>query len=71
MQVYRIQTVVTQNGDITLQSLPFQPGQDVEVIVLSQSRPPKHQEVYPLRGKPVQYTNPFDGVAVDEWDALE
>ena len=26
---------------------------------------------YPLRGKPVIYCDPFEGVAISEWEALK
>ena len=26
---------------------------------------------YPLRGKPVIYRDPFEGVAISEWEALK
>lgn len=35
MQAYRLETVMPQNGQLQLSSLPFQPGEMVEIIILS------------------------------------
>jgi hypothetical protein len=37
MQAYRIETTLQQDGTVTLQHLPFQAGEPVEIIVLARS----------------------------------
>ncbi len=78
LQAHRIETTLTQNGTLTLEHLPFQAGEAVEVIVqptLSSTIPsadhsPVPQSRYPLRGAPLSYPNPTDPVAEQDWEAL-
>jgi hypothetical protein len=37
MNAYKVETVVVENGSLTLQDLPFQAGDRVEVIILERS----------------------------------
>ena len=41
----------------------------VEVIILGAHHPGDGLKQYPLRGKSVRYTAPFDAVAENEWEA--
>ena len=68
MQAYRIEMILAQDGIITLNDLPFQEGETVEVIVLPFPSP--MQDGYPLRGKPVAYLEPAEPVACEDWEAL-
>jgi len=70
MQTYRIETTVAPNRELTIRGIPFSPGEEVEVIILNHPRQAKKRRRYALRGKPVQYTRPFDSVAEDNWQAL-
>ena len=70
MNAHRIETVVTHGGTLTLTDLPFQPGEQVEVIILSESSESSRQNAYALRGKPITYTDPTAPVAEGDWDAL-
>ncbi len=69
MQDYRIETKVSSDGSLTLKGLPFQAGDEVEVII--RSRQHREEKRYPLRGKPIRYTDPFAGVAEEDWEALK
>jgi hypothetical protein len=72
MQTYHIETVVSEEGVLNIQGLPLHPGEKVEVIVKSHSSSHKNQKnLYPLRGKPIQYKAPFDSVAEDEWNVIK
>lgn len=71
MQMYRVETITSNDGTLVLKSLPFRAGDKVEVIVCNLERDRKHNERYPLRGKPIRYVDPFDGVAEDEWELLK
>lgn len=56
------------DGTLVLSDVPFPAGTRVAVVV----RPvaPPSDDPYPLRGRPLRYDAPFDGVAEDDWDAL-
>lgn len=64
------ETRVEQNGTIILRDLPFHEGDKVLVVITAQPKnatPPPH---HPLRGLPVEYRDPFDPVAEQDWEAL-
>ena len=65
---HRIETVLRQDGTLTLDRLPFRAGQPVEVIILPRPGVPVPGSAESLRGTPVHYDRPFDPVSVDEWD---
>lgn len=69
LQAHRIETTLTENGTLTLEHLPFQAGETVEVIVLPNvsANSPRR---YPLRGTPLQYQEPMEPVAEQDWEAL-
>jgi hypothetical protein len=69
-KVVHIQTTVLKDGSITIEKLPFQEGIRVEVTVRAQTQHMDLKERYPLRGQPVKYIDPFEGVAQDDWAAL-
>lgn len=69
MQVHRTETVVSEDGVITLRDLPFRSGESVEVIVLPFPTAPVSAARYPLRGTPVALKSPTEPVAEDEWEA--
>ncbi len=66
MYAYRIETLVDKDSSLTLEKLPFKPGKEVEVIILERSNRLQNKS-YPLRGKPIQYDNPTEPVAQNEW----
>ena len=70
MEAYRVETSLTKNRALLLQDIPFSAGEMVEVIVLRHSTTTNMQPTYPLRGQAIQYENPFDSVAEDEWETL-
>jgi hypothetical protein len=69
MPAHRMETVLTEDGKLSLDNLPFRAGQAVEVIVL----PAAHSAVptsHPLRGKVLRYDRPTDpAVAETDWSA--
>ncbi len=71
MLAHRIEAIITQDKTLTLQNLPFQSGEQVEVIILSRPQIEVGQNRYPLRGTPIQYTDPAEPVAQDDWDTLQ
>jgi len=69
MQAYRVETVLQSNGTVTLHHLPFQAGELIEIIVLARSAEAEICKSYPLRGMDIQYVQPTEPVAQDDWEA--
>jgi len=70
MDTYRTEAVITKDRTLTLEDLPFQAGERVEVIVVTQAGPPAEGGSRPLRGTPVRYRDPFEPVAEADWESL-
>jgi hypothetical protein len=70
LQTYRVETIVSEKGVLTVRGLPFHKGEKVEVIILSPARQSARTTRYPLRGKVVRYETPFESTAEDDWDVL-
>ncbi len=65
---HRIEAILSEDGKLSLEHLPFRAGQAVEVIVL-----PTAQSVSPnpmLQGMVLRYDLPTEPVAVADWDVL-
>lgn len=77
MQAHKVEVILSENGTLVLEGLPFQAGEAVEVIILQQSasKPQQQSEVnlYPLRGQqPYRYDDPFEpATALEDWEALQ
>jgi hypothetical protein len=69
MQSYQTEKTVSPKRIITLRGVPFRAGEKVQVIIKSYSRKRSKTSRYPLRGKRIRYTLPFESVAENEWDA--
>jgi hypothetical protein len=71
---YRTETTISRSGTLTLRGIPFHAGEKVEVIVAGVPGVPQsiqeRDERYPLRGRPVRYTGPFESVAEGDWEVL-
>ncbi len=70
MQSYRIEVIVSDDGTVLINDLPFQAGDKVEVVIRSYEAKSNQDKVYPLRGTSIEYLNPFESVAEDEWGVL-
>ena len=76
MQAYRVETTVEPDGSLTVRDLPFVKGEKVEVIVLP-SIPKEVQQsdeakLYPLRGLPIVYHDPFEPAVPDsDWEVYQ
>ncbi len=70
MLAHRIEAIINQDKTLTLENLPFHSGAKVEVIILSRPLREAGQNRYPLRGTPIQYTDPTEPVAQDDWEVL-
>ena len=62
------ETTVGKNGELVLEGLPFEPGQPVDVLVISKVAPPAGNRS--LEGSVLEFHNPLDPVAVEQWDLL-
>ena len=71
MSVHRVETTLAKDGTLTLTNLPFHAGDAVEILILPRSQKLIGQQLYPLQGKPIQYVNPTDPVAEEDWAALQ
>ena len=71
MRVCHIETTVSGDGTVTLKNMPFPPGEHVEVMVCAGEVKRSGSNTYPLRGKPIQYLDPFRGVAEGDWEATQ
>ena len=71
MLAHRIETTINQDKTLTLENLPFYSGEQVEVIILSRPRKESGQNPYPLRGTTIQYTDPTEPVAEDDWEVMQ
>ena len=69
METYHIETTVASDGTLLLDKLPFQAGAQVEVVVRPSLRRARRGKRYPLRGLPISYVAPFEGVAEQDWEA--
>jgi len=72
MKAYRLELVLTENGSLTLEDLPFQAGESVEIIMLersTQQHSTQPNQEFPLAGKILQYDDPFGtATALEDWD---
>lgn len=71
MIAHRVETTVELDGTLILKNLPFHSGEQVEVIVLPQSNKTSEQNKYSLRGTAVQYIDPTEPVAHDDWEVAQ
>ncbi|MBN2011114.1 hypothetical protein JW960_17330 [candidate division KSB1 bacterium] len=66
MDQYQIEAIVTDDGILTLNNVPFHAGDKLEITIRKKTIGKK----YPLRGKPFTYNEPFMGIADEDWEAL-
>lgn len=79
MIAYKKEATVDDDGALVLDGLPFSAGAEVEVIVLERKAASashadealSDSEKYPLRGSVLRYDDPFEPVAVEDWEALQ
>ncbi|QIR35355.1 hypothetical protein HCG51_00375 [Tolypothrix sp. PCC 7910] len=80
MNAHKIEVVLTEDGTLTLQGLPFYAGDTVEVIILEaktsdhQQKPQAYSDanLYPLHNtQPYCYDDPTEPVALEDWEVLQ
>ena len=71
MQAHRTKAIVSENGSVTIEKLPFPAGKSVEVVVFPATTKPSQGGRYPLRGTPIQFDDPTEPVAESDWETLQ
>lgn len=71
MRVYTTETVISPEGIVHLEALPFPAGQIVDVIVLARKDKNGNRSYRSLKGTVIKYDYPLEPVAVDDWDASQ
>ena len=71
MEAYRTEKKIAANGALRLDALPFKEGELVEVIVLPTEGKHAQSPAPSLRGSVIEYVEPTEPVAQDDWDALQ
>ena len=67
-----VHATVGAHGSVTLDDLPYEPGQQVEVTISPISSQVADQKSrYSLSGLKVEYEQPFESVSADEWEAAK
>jgi hypothetical protein len=70
MSAHYVEITLSQDGKLMLDELPFRAGDTVEVIILSQQSRRNGRE-YSLRGKAIEYVDPTEPVAEEDWEATQ
>ena len=68
---YQIETQIQEDGKIILENLPFQKGESITVIISQNKQEIVIENQYPLHGTKIEYKEPFEAVAEDEWSILQ
>jgi hypothetical protein len=71
MQAYRLETVVSQQGEVRLKQLPFRPGERVEVIILARRSRKGTKSSFPLKNTVLKFIDPIEPVAETDWAVLQ
>lgn len=67
MQALRFETIVPETGELQLKLPLFRPGDTVEVIVLPLHRENITADEFPLRHSVIEYLEPTEPVAEEDW----
>jgi hypothetical protein len=71
VQAHWRETTVGEHGELLLEGLPFEAGQPVEVLVISKRAGPATAGDRSLRNSVLEYREPLEPVANEDWDALQ
>jgi len=67
MSVHVSETTVDSQGRVVLDHLPFAPGEKVDIVIRSHNMSSPGRD--DLRGSVLRYDNPFDSVALEDWES--
>ena len=70
MQAHWRETTVGDHGDLVLEGLPFEPGQQVDVLVVSKAGGASASGGGSLRGSVLEFREPTEPVAIEDRDSL-
>ena len=70
IRVYSVEKVISKNGTVQLEGLPFPPGELVDVIVLARKSEEDTAYTRTLKDSVLSYELPLEPVAEEDWDAL-
>jgi hypothetical protein len=70
MHTHHTNGTVRTDGKLILENLPFNPGEEVEILLLSKQTLPNGGERAALEGSVLEYHDPFAPVAAEDWEAL-
>ena len=71
MKAYRVEKQIAANGELKLSGLPFKEGDKVEVIILLDETGSYPVVPSPLSGKVIEYLDPTEPVAEEDWELLK
>jgi hypothetical protein len=71
MQAQWRETTVGEHGELVLEGLPFKPGQPVDVLVVSKTAGSTPAGGRSLRESVLDFHEPLEPVASEDWDALQ
>jgi hypothetical protein len=70
VEAHWLEATVGENRKLILENLPFEPGQPVQVLVLSRTAPSPGGQTTTLRDSVLEYRDPFEPVAGEDWEVL-
>ena len=71
VQAHWTETTVGKHGELVLETVPFEPGQPVEVLVVSKTAGSTSAGGRSLRDSVLEFHAPLEPVASEDWDALQ
>jgi hypothetical protein len=71
MRAYSLHALVSETGNLVLENLPFKAGTPVEVIITESHHHDPPTDRFPLWGTVIEYKDPFEPIAVEDWEALK
>ncbi len=71
MQAYAFELVVKKKGTLTLENLPLDVGEKIDVIIIPRPNRQQDEKRYPFWGKPITYLNPTEPVSETDWEVLQ
>ncbi len=71
MQAQWRETRVGEHGELLLEGLPFEPGQPVEVLVVSKTARSTTAGGRSHRESVLEFSEPLEPVASEDWDASQ
>ena len=71
VQAFWRDTAAGAQGDLRLEGLPFEPGQPVEVLVISKTAGSAATAGRSLLDSVIEFRDPLEPVASEDWKALQ